>query len=177
MLTGLSFLKRVSNALQDADIPFMLVGGMALNMYAIPRMTRDFDIVLALDKTHIGAFIQIFEGNSYIYEPAVKEEVERKGMFNVIDLETHFRIDFIILKHDEYSRICFERKQMSDYLGFDLYVSSPEDLIISKLQWIQSYQSEKQMNDISLLLGLEGLDKNYIANWIEKLRLKTFDLL
>ena len=41
MLTGLSFLKRVSNALQDADIPFMLVGGMALNMYAIPRMTFD----------------------------------------------------------------------------------------------------------------------------------------
>lgn len=177
MLSALSFLKRVSNALHDADIPFMLVGGMALNIYAIPRMTRDFDIVLALEKTHLTAFIQIFEGNSYIYEPSVKEEVERKGMFNVIDLETHFRIDFIILKSDAYSQICFERKQLSNYLGFDLHVSSPEDLIISKLQWIQGYQSEKQMNDIQLLWELDGLDKDYIITWIEKLHLNTFGLL
>lgn len=173
----LSLLQRVSNALQNADIPFMLVGGMALNIYAIPRMTRDFDIVLALEKNRITDFLNIFEGNFYIYEPTVVEEVERKGMFNVIDLETHFRIGFILLKNDAYSEVSFQRKQLNTDLGFDIYVASLEDLVISKIQWIQDYQSEKQMNDIRLLASLDNLDKTYLMSWIEKLQLKTYNLL
>ena len=56
-------------------------------------------------------------------------------------------------------------------------VCSPEDLIISKLQWIQILQSERQMNDIRNLLQLKDIDMQYIKNWISKLNLTTFNIV
>lgn len=53
----------------------------------------------------------------------------------------------------------------------------PEDLVISKMAWIQQLQSEKQMNDIRDLLQLPGIDMNYINKWCSELSLQTFNLL
>jgi hypothetical protein len=52
-----------------------------------------------------------------------------------------------------------------------------EDLIISKLTWIQQLQSAIQMSDINQLIMADSLDWNYIKYWIEKLHLSTFDLI
>jgi hypothetical protein len=54
---------------------------------------------------------------------------------------------------------------------------SPEDLLISKMIWIQQLKSEKQVNDIHMLLRLDELDMTYIRTWLNKLDLKTYDLL
>ena len=51
-----------------------------------------------------------------------------------------------------------------------------EDLIISKLQWIQVLESDKQKNDIVNLLDNEQLDLEYIKYWCKNLRLKTYKL-
>ena len=48
MLDDLEILKLVCNRLEDAQIPYMLTGSFAGNFYAVPRMTRDIDIVLEL---------------------------------------------------------------------------------------------------------------------------------
>jgi aryl carrier-like protein len=62
-------------------------------------------------------------------------------------------------------------------MGFSAWLVTAEDLIISKLIWIQDVQSEKQMDDIKNLLESGDLDIVYIVSWIEQLNLKTFDLL
>jgi hypothetical protein len=54
---------------------------------------------------------------------------------------------------------------------------SPEDLIISKLIWIQHLQSSIQMEDIKNLVKIDTLDWSYIKQWVENLKLNTFDLL
>jgi hypothetical protein len=58
-----------------------------------------------------------------------------------------------------------------------VFIISPEDLLLSKLQWIQEQRSAQQANDIVQLSGLEQLDWPYIRDWIKKLKLNTFDLL
>lgn len=177
MQIELAFLERVVRELENAHIPYMLVGGMVLNVYAIPRMTRDFDLVIQLKKEDIKKFVAIFEGTAYIYEPSVVEEVERKGMFNVIDWQTAFRIDFMLLKESEYYQLAFERKIRDNSLGFDIWACRAEDLILAKLDWIQVLESEKQKEDISLLLKLPDLEVEYIHFWCKKLHLKTYSLL
>ena len=64
-----------------------------------------------------------------------------------------------------------------DYFGKTIYVVSPEDLLISKLIWIQDLQSAIQMVDIRNLTEIDNLDWVYISKWVNTLNLNTFNLL
>ena len=58
-----------------------------------------------------------------------------------------------------------------------VWIVSTEDLVISKMEWIQPIQSDKQMQDIANLMKLPDLDKDYISSWCHKLNLNTFNLI
>lgn len=173
----IKLLQNVIDILEQLDIAYMLSGSIVLNAYTMPRMTRDIDIVIHLQNEDISKFVKAFEQDFYCYEPSIVEEVQRKGMFNLIDNQTSYKIDFIIRKDSEYRLKEFERKQRTDVFGFEAYVVSLEDLIISKLIWIQELQSDKQKDDISNLLENKTLDKDYLTHWVKKLNLNTFNLL
>ena len=48
MSEELAVLKLVSERLKSAGIPYMITGSIASNFYAVPRMTRDVDLVIEL---------------------------------------------------------------------------------------------------------------------------------
>ena len=173
----LQLLERIVQSLEAVHITYMVSGSIALNTYTIPRMTRDIDIVIELQKKDIDSFCKIFETGFYIDSETVKEEVARQGMFNVIDHESGYKIDFIIRKNSDYRRLEFERRIRTNVYGFDVWLVSIEDLIISKLIWIQELQSERQINDIDSLLENETVDHDYIHYWCQKLDLQTFNIL
>ena len=56
-------------------------------------------------------------------------------MFNIIHNKAIVKVDFIIRKDDEYRRIEFGRRQGIDFEGSRIDITSPEDLILSKLCW------------------------------------------
>jgi hypothetical protein len=170
-------LKKVTGLLDQKGIGYMISGSLALNVYCIPRMTMDIDIVIELDKDNLNDFLEIFSEGYYLNEETVKKEIGRKGMFNVIDHRSGLKIDFIIRKNTEYRRLEFSRKTRKIIDNIPVWIVSAEDLIISKIDWIQRLQSDKQTGDIRMLLCLPGLDKEYILSWCRKLSLKTFDLL
>ena len=58
-----------------------------------------------------------------------------------------------------------------------IFIVSAEDLLISKLIWIQDFQSGLQIEDIKSLLQYKNIDMPYIHLWIEKLKLNTFKLI
>ena len=37
----------------DRKIDYLIVGGLAVNLYGVPRVTQDIDIIIALDKENI----------------------------------------------------------------------------------------------------------------------------
>ncbi len=154
----------------------MVSGSLALNVYSIPRMTMDIDIVIELDRQNLPHFLELFKSGYYIDSETVREEISRKGMFNVIDHTTGLKIDFIIRKDTEYRRLEFARKVLKVIDDFPIWFVSPEDLIISKLDWIQQIQSDKQLHDIRILLSLPGIDIQYIQYWCKELKFETFGL-
>ena len=107
----------------------------------------------------------------------IKEELKRKGMFNVIDHATGFKIDFIVRKETEYDNLAFQRKQRVKEFETELWVIDLNDLIIAKIIWIQQYQSERQIFDIENLLLNPEKDLSYINKWCNALNLQTFNLL
>jgi len=173
----LEVLEVVCQRLENLAIPYMLSGSMALNVYTVPRMTQDIDMVLAIQEEQVHAFNTAFAEDFFIDDIGIKEEVRRKGMFNLVHKYTGTRLDFIVQKDNVYRIAEFERKRRLDIGGFNAYVTSIEDLILSKFIWIQELQSDKQIEDIRQLLNTSQADLSYLNNWIERLNLKTFGLI
>jgi hypothetical protein len=173
----LKLLENISKSLEENDIPYMLSGSIALNHYCVPRMTVDIDIVIELFEEKIKDFLSIFTGNYYLNADTVKIETKRHGMFNAIDNETGFKVDFIVRKDTVFRENEFLRRRKAVIANFDVWIVSPEDLIISKIEWIQQIQSDKQINDIINLLAYPSVDKDYIKNWCNNLSLNTFNLI
>ncbi len=124
-----SLLEEVCLALDKVSIPYMVSGSMAMTLYTIPRMTRDIDIIVELNKEDIDKFYNIFSDHAYIDKLTVEEEVKRRGMFNVIDHRTGYKIDFMLKKFNDYRETEFERRQFTTAFGFPMWVVSLEDLI------------------------------------------------
>ena len=173
------FFQRITDALEEEKIPYMLSGSVAMSIYTVPRATRDIDFVIHLLPQYIDSFVSRIEEGYYCDKDAVKDAVENIGdhtMFNIIDYASSFKADFVILKDNEFRQEEFNRKVKIDYFGKPVYVVSPEDLLISKLIWIQGIQSAKQMEDIQNLAEIDNLDWSYISKWVIKLKLNTFGL-
>ena len=63
--------------MNDAKIPYMISGSIALNIYTIPRMTRDIDIVVELEEKKVTDFIALFP-NHYLNKETICTEVNKK---------------------------------------------------------------------------------------------------
>ena len=155
----------------------MLSGSIAMGLYIVPRATKDIDFVVHLQPQDIDGIVNYFDGAYYCSKDAVTDAVNRQSLFNIIDHRSGYKADFVILKNTEYRLTEFERQQKMDFYGTVVNVVSPEDLLISKLIWIQGLQSTVQMEDIKNLASLAGLQHDYINFWITKLNLNTFGLL
>ncbi|MEX0720545.1 MAG: DUF6036 family nucleotidyltransferase [Balneolaceae bacterium] len=173
----IDLLKQVSKQLDDKGFEYMLSGSLAMNIYTTPRMTRDIDIVINLNNPDISKFVEIFRNGFYLYEEGIETEIKNRGMFNIIDNTSGVKIDFIIRKNSKFHLNEFKRRKKVSYFGFDVWVVSKEDLIISKLKWIQDLQSDTQLNDIKNLLSIDDMDREYVKYWCEELNLQTYGVL
>ena len=171
------FLRVLVLFFEEHNIPYMLSGGMAISIYTGPRYTRDFDFIVHLKPSDVTLLKDYFKEGYYYDEDTMKEAIRNKGMFNIIDHKSNYKADFIILKDDEFEQIKFENRQPVKFLDFTVLIISPENLLLSKLQWIQKLQSAQQSTDIIQLSKLEQMDWSYIWGWVKKLKLNTFDLL
>lgn len=155
----------------------MLSGSVALSVYTVPRFTRDIDLVIELNIQDVETLTAIFSKGFYFHRPSVEEEVRRKGFFNVIDDSSGYKVDFVVRKQDPFRQMEFTRRRRDIVYGVEAWVVSVEDLILSKLLWIQDYQFSQQITDIEQLVADNSLDKSYLSHWIGQLKLNTFSLL
>jgi hypothetical protein len=170
MSEELEVLKEVARRLDGAGIAYMVTGSTAANFYAVPRMTRDIDIVVELSERDVGKFIVAFEEDHYLEPATVREAVKSRGMFNLIHDRYVIKVDFVVRKDTPYRRKEFSRKKKISVEGHELYVVAPEDLILSKLEWAKDSKSEVQLRDVqNLLQSVKGLDRRYLARWAKQL--------
>ena len=83
----------------------------------------------------------------------------------------------MVYQDSNYNWTAFQRRVQVNFFDTNCFISSKEDLVISKLNWYNISQSEKQLEDLKFLLLDTSLKINYIKNWVAKLNLKTSGLL
>ncbi len=155
----------------------MLSGSVAMSIYIIPRATRDFDFVVHLQPRDLDAFVAYFKEGYYCNKDAVEDAIKNYSMFNIIDHASGFKADFVILKNEPFRQTEFDRRTETDFFGMPIFIVTAEDLLLSKLIWIQQLQSNLQMEDIRNLKTVPHLDWSYINHWIKTLNLNTFKLV
>ena len=173
----IKFFHKIIDVFNQESIPYMLSGSVAMGVYVIPSATRDFNFVVHLQEIHIEAFVAHFKDGFYCNINSVKDAVKQQSLFNIIDHESGYKADFVILKNHEYRQTEFNRKVLMQYFDKEIYLVSVEDLLLSKLIWIQTLQSALQMEDIRNLAQLDTIDWIYVNYWIHQLKLGTFKLL
>jgi len=175
MSEQLEFLKIIGARLVDANIPYMLTGSLAMAIYAEPRMTRDIDIVIEYREKDANKIARLFEDISYVDEKMIAEAARHESMFNILHNEWIIKADFIARKGGKYRILEFSRRREVDVEGVSISVVSPEDLILSKLDWGKASSSELQMRDVrAIVSSATELDWEYLREWAGHLRVKQF---
>jgi hypothetical protein len=63
----------------------------------------------------------------------------------VIDTTSGWKIDLIMRKARAFSEEEFRRRQRVRLQDMSLFVTSPEDMIVSKLEWAKQARSQRQI--------------------------------
>ena len=145
---------------------------MAANVYAVPRMTRNIDLVIELSERDVDRVTSLFRQEYYIDHDMVQRAVRDHAMFNMIHNALVVKVDCVVRKETEYRQ--FARRRAVFVAGQRGFILSPEDLILSKLDWAKESRSQIQLDDVrNLLRSMQGLDTEYLHRWIERLGLAT----
>ena len=172
MTEELEVLRIITGRLETAGIGYMVTGSIAMNYYAVPRMTRDIDVVVELAAADADRVCALFEGDFYVERDAARAAIAERGVFNLIHQAYVIKVDFIVRKESDYRRAEFARRQPTSVEGHGFFIVAPEDLIISKLDWARDTHSEVQLGDVrNLLTSVPGLEMEYLARWTERLGL------
>jgi hypothetical protein len=146
------------------------------------RTTQDSDVVAELRPEHIHDFVSALQGEFHIDEEMIVDAIQHNSSFNIIHRETMFKVDVFVPHHRPFLQSQLARAQMQTF-SFETEVSgrfaSPEDTVLSKLEWYRmgGEVSDRQWRDILGVLKTRAgeLELDYMRKWAEEL--KVMDLL
>ena len=166
-----AFLREVAGRLEQAGIPYMVSGSLGSSFHGEPRATNDIDIVIAPDGSQLEALLASFGEEYYASEEAARRALRRGGAFNVIDAVGGWKADLIICRDRAFSREELSRREPAEVMGVKVAVVSPEDSILSKLEWAGQGESERQFRDALGVAAMRGadLDVAYLKKWAPEL--------
>ena len=103
----------------------------------------------------------------------VKDAIRQRSEFNVIHLDTMFKVDIFLPKKRLFDQAVRQRVQKSELRVLEEHgvfnIESPEDVILSKLEWYKmgGGVSERQWGDILGVLKVQHhhLDRKYLQHW------------
>jgi hypothetical protein len=166
-------LTRVVQVLGGAAVDYMLTGSIVSSFQGNPRSTHDIDIVVQLPPSGVQALLAAFPApRFYLDEASMRGAVARRDMFNLLDADSGYKVDFWMLTDDAFDRERFARKTAEVIDGLSVNVSRPEDTILMKLKWSRdSGGSAKQFLDAKDVYEVQFgvLDQDHLDRWARQL--------
>jgi hypothetical protein len=167
-------LVEIASILDKNKIPYLITGGMAVFVWGRPRFTADIDLVVELSINKLDVLekaLKSLDEAGYVDGDVMREALAQSGEFNFIDGKTGMKVDFWVSSGDAFDRSRIKRRVAKKIIGHDVYFSTPEDLILSKLRWWRDTGSSRHKEDIASIISISGdeLDREYLDKWADKL--------
>jgi hypothetical protein len=175
MLIPFSVTMKVIKVLEECEINYLIGGSLGSSIYGIPRATLDADLVTELDRTKVEQLVEKLKDEFYIDAGMIHKAIQDQSCFNLIHLETMFKVDIFILKNDPYAQEEFSRRrpEIIAETGQMIQVASPEDIILTKLVWYKNggFVADRQYQDAKGVLLVQEvlLDHDYLTHWAKVL--------
>jgi hypothetical protein len=166
----------IIDALELQQHRYMLVGSFSSNFYGIPRSTHDVDIVIELADQAIQALTRQL-GPRYVAEPQMQFEGVTGTTRHLVDVTgTQFQVELFRTSSDAHDQERFARRIRVDWLGRQVWLPTPEDVIVTKLRWLSHLRRGKDYDDVLGVISVQGprLDWSYIENWCRQHQTLTF---
>jgi hypothetical protein len=173
---------KVTEVFEKLSVPYLIGGSLASALYGMVRTTQDADIVAELRPEHLQPFVSALQDEFYVDDEMIAAAIQHNSSFNIIHHEAMFKVDVFIPRPRPFLESQLARAQRQTF-AFESEVSakfaSPEDTILSKLEWYRmgGEVSERQWRDILGVLKTRAgdLDLDYLRRWADEL--KVSDLL
>ena len=173
---------KVTGVLEKLGVPYVIGGSLASTLYGMIRTTQDSDVITEMQPEHVQEFVASLQGEFFIDEEMITDSILNNSSFNIIHRDSMFKVDIFIPSQRPFQRSQFTRAQRQTF-EFETTLSanfaSPEDTILSKLEWYRMGDevSERQWRDILGVLKTRAgeLDLNYMQTWAKEI--KVSDLL
>lgn len=177
MKNQLEVLLAVARVLDELEIPYMVVGSVASSLLGFSRATADVDVVADIEPHHIASFYAALKDEFYVDEQMIRQAVGRRRMFNLIHLDSLFKVD-VYLPRDDFSRRQLARRRAEKLFPDTeqtINLATPEDVILAKLQWYRrgGEVSERQLADAAGIVKVqaERLDMEYLRALADELNI------
>lgn len=163
---------RIIEALNSLDIPNMLVGSYSRNYYAIPRSTKDVDIVIELSSQSLLTELARRIGPEFVMDEQITFETITGNVRHIVRCPgSPVVIELFILSDDEFQRHRFARRRevRIPELGTKVVLPAAEDVVVQKLRWGRA----KDLDDAVDVLAVQGekIDHAYIEDWCRRLNI------
>ena len=170
--TLFQILKIVTTTARRLKIKVVVMGGMAISVYAPPRATFDIYAIGDIKGELLDRFLIDLKKQGFSFDE--KNPVKTiAGMPFVTLYYRCFQIPVdLFIARDEFQRLIIQRARSFRLGGMELDVISPEDLILVKLL----SGRPRDIDDIRQILTENAgvLDFNYLSQWAAKLGQQVF---
>lgn len=157
----------VSDALNHARIPYMVVGAFVGIYYGITRTTEDADFLLQVHDLDLTSLRHSL-GPAFSVDPQTGFESITLGIHYVAShKDSDFAVDLFLLRDDPHDQLSFSRRRLISFDRGQTFIPPPEDFVITKLRWFNRRHANKDIDDARNVLAVQQghLDLAYIRHW------------
>lgn len=166
----------VIDALDALGVPYAIGGSLASALHGVARATMDADLVAGLSLDQVEPLARTLGDAFYADVETMRYAVRHHGSFNLIHLETTFKVDIFVAKPRPFDRSQLARRQrhlVSEDPECHAYVATAEDTALAKLEWYRlgGEVSDRQWRDVLGVVRVqaERLDRDYLRRMAAEL--------
>lgn len=157
--TPFDILERIIEILDELGIPYALGGSFAASFFGEPRATAGIDVAIVADVVSGDALLERVGAQFYVPEESARASLRSHQSFNLLPRDSAMKVDLFPLGDG-----LLDRRQISRRValalpsGRRLWVTSPEDIVLRKLDWFRlgGGRSDRQWTDIVGILRITG---------------------
>ena len=135
----------ILEGLYKSKVRYLIVGGLSVNLYGVPRVTQDIDIVIAMDRENVLKITSLLKELGYVPRlpvspddlanpDKVKDWIENKNLkaFSFYHKNENYKVINIVLVHPLDFEKSFKNRTVKRAKDIDIYLASIDDVVKMK---------------------------------------------
>ena len=135
----------ILEGLYKSKVRYLIAGGLSVNLYGVPRVTQDIDIVIAMDRENVLKITSLLKELGYVPRlpvspddlanpDKVKDWIENKNLkaFSFYHKNENYKVIDIVLVHPLDFEKSFINRTVKRAKDIDIYLASIDDVVKMK---------------------------------------------